>query len=109
MLWTPDHLGDSSQSPDGDFFDPEFFFQKGEKSQSPDGDFFDPEGHIMQTSVRGRYMSQSPDGDFFDPESMPVFGQAPSIFCHSPLTGIFLIRRTAERTRQRGDGQVTVP
>ncbi len=36
-----------SQSPDGDFFDPELSkadsFPKGDKSQSPDGDFFDPE------------------------------------------------------------------
>ncbi len=85
-----------SQSPDGDFFDPEkedelvqsqmaprhspltgiFLIRSpcpaaprpnGYVSQSPDGDFFDPE----KDTEAGRGCergSQSPDGDFFDPE-----------------------------------------
>ncbi len=88
-----------SQSPDGDFFDPEsessqlslqhaighspltgiFLIRRpqfdkcagGEGwSQSPDGDFFDPEGATGYLIIRGAE-SQSPDGDFFDPESQP--------------------------------------
>ncbi len=42
------------------------------KSQSPDGDFFDPE--LVKFEIPGGVTtpeSQSPDGDFFDPESSP--------------------------------------
>ncbi len=37
-------------------------------SQSPDGDFFDPELFPAVLSWLPQLMSQSPDGDFFDPE-----------------------------------------
>ena len=38
------------------------------KSQSPDGDFFDPEAGLVLAVLVALLMSQSPDGDFFDPE-----------------------------------------
>ncbi len=44
--------------------------------------------------------SQSPDGDFFDPEEVHDLGNLISTSCHSPLTGIFLIRSPAEDTVQ---------
>ncbi len=37
-------------------------------SQSPDGDFFDPELLAADLGVNVVERSQSPDGDFFDPE-----------------------------------------
>ncbi len=37
--------------------------------------------------------SQSPDGDFFDPELYATAIGLAYVLCHSPLTGIFLIRR----------------
>ncbi len=37
--------------------------------------------------------SQSPDGDFFDPEVADEFPADHRTSSHSPLTGIFLIRR----------------
>ena len=39
----------------------------GVMSQSPDGDFFDPELSVS-TTQDVMVVSQSPDGDFFDPE-----------------------------------------
>ena len=62
-----------SQSPDGDFFDPEgqdcpSTLEDGSQSQSPDGDFFDPEMITDRLLPQG-IKSQSPDGDFFDPEN----------------------------------------
>ncbi len=44
-------------------------------SQSPDGDFFDPE-EPAQTQPYGLGLSQSPDGDFFDPEFLAQCGVA---------------------------------
>ncbi len=41
--------------------------------------------------------SQSPDGDFFDPESLQPQCLPLSSVCHSPLTGIFLIRSNLQR------------
>ncbi len=63
-----------SQSPDGDFFDPEPLEGpdncRGEAlSQSPDGDFFDPEQAPQPAPPFDVPASQSPDGDFFDPEN----------------------------------------
>ncbi len=43
------------------------FRAEGFESQSPDGDFFDPEA-IAQAFRNQDQWSQSPDGDFFDPE-----------------------------------------
>ncbi len=37
-------------------------------SQSPDGDFFDPEIWLAHGLGQFQMASQSPDGDFFDPE-----------------------------------------
>ncbi len=37
-------------------------------SQSPDGDFFDPEQGVTLRDVQLWLKSQSPDGDFFDPD-----------------------------------------
>ncbi len=67
-----------SQSPDGDFFDPESSLIGSVaiwigKSQSPDGDFFDPEAFGDNAHLRARHSSQSPDGDFFDPEIVSGF------------------------------------
>ncbi len=45
-------------------------------SQSPDGDFFDPESRARCRNTKGESESQSPDGDFFDPEHRP------SPYCH---------------------------
>ncbi len=61
-------------------------------SQSPDGDFFDPEVGWGQRSPQV-YKSQSPDGDFFDPENEADRRNSMAYARHSPLTGIFLIRR----------------
>ena len=119
----------TSQSPDGDFFDPEvrpepprcgitsshspltgIFLIRSyarlvhcgscDRSQSPDGDFFDPEEGAFLCHSTG-VKSQSPDGDFFDPET----GGATTLYeavsrSHSPLTGIFLIRRRRRRPRR---------
>ncbi len=87
-----------SQSPDGDFFDPELCVRwstshDGLESQSPDGDFFDPEGS-PDGNADEHEQSQSPDGDFFDPEYCPSCVVGPADIRHSPLTGIFLIRST---------------
>ncbi len=60
-------------------------------SQSPDGDFFDPESRFI-SPLAGEWQSQSPDGDFFDPECGMLLILKPLSSCHSPLTGIFLIR-----------------
>ncbi len=38
-------------------------------SQSPDGDFFDPEWSSDSNGGWIEIKSQSPDGDFFDPEA----------------------------------------
>ncbi len=38
------------------------------RSQSPDGDFFDPECDYFGLPFKTGFGSQSPDGDFFDPE-----------------------------------------
>ncbi len=63
-------------------------------SQSPDGDFFDPDKWIVSESFWRRYSSQSPDGDFFDPDRTVESSVASPNRSHSPLTGIFLIRRS---------------
>ncbi len=47
-------------------------------SQSPDGDFFDPENPTTG-QVTGPDESQSPDGDFFDPE--PRIPRATRYWC----------------------------
>ncbi len=91
--------GSQSQSPDGDFFDPEHLtpllhYLDGGGSQSPDGDFFDPETHYQGDGMQAIDASQSPDGDFFDPEKPYSKEKLMKTFRHSPLTGIFLIRRT---------------
>ena len=66
-------------------------------SQSPDGDFFDPAAEQEARRVIERNESQSPDGDFFDPAwYMPASMQL-RYSSHSPLTGIFLIRRRSLR------------
>ncbi len=69
------------------------FLELAIESQSPDGDFFDPERVEAELAAMRAAKSQSPDGDFFDPE--PPFGDPESraLSGHSPLTGIFLIRR----------------
>ncbi len=41
------------------------------RSQSPDGDFFDPEDSREYGWSSAFRSSQSPDGDFFDPEEEP--------------------------------------
>ncbi len=41
----------------------------------------------------GKSKSQSPDGDFFDPEANGTVTANFAMTGHSPLTGIFLIRR----------------
>ncbi len=71
------HADTESQSPDGDFFDPErasrgTYGWFGRWSQSPDGDFFDPENTITIDGTARMIKSQSPDGDFFDPEEIIV-------------------------------------
>ena len=87
-----------SQSPDGDFFDPadrrcSAGVYSSAPSQSPDGDFFDPAFTPAETEADG-LKSQSPDGDFFDPALIAAVALLALAGCHSPLTGIFLIRRT---------------
>ena len=62
------------------------------KSQSPDGDFFDPEASEKCFNSVVRVVSQSPDGDFFDPELPNNDSYRGYPASHSPLTGIFLIR-----------------
>ena len=62
-------------------------------SQSPDGDFFDPANQAEANAEAWRLKSQSPDGDFFDPAGVPSAHAAEQYLRHSPLTGIFLIRR----------------
>ena len=40
-------------------------------SQSPDGDFFDPDVIVVQAKYSANAPeSQSPDGDFFDPDGL---------------------------------------
>ena len=90
--------GTLSQSPDGDFFDPAFVMSFAEntpleKSQSPDGDFFDPARCAGKGKIVVMSMSQSPDGDFFDPAVYLFATNVLTTVGHSPLTGIFLIRR----------------
>ncbi len=47
---------------------------------------------FLDFGTKTNILSQSPDGDFFDPENYSGFGHTNMGFCHSPLTGIFLIR-----------------
>ncbi len=47
-------------------------------------------------------MSQSPDGDFFDPEDAYAHQRLARELCHSPLTGIFLIRSPVKRVVDPG-------
>ncbi len=118
----PSATADSgSQSPDGDFFDPEkllgiapngFFV-----SHSPLTGIFLIRRPFVQSSDTAKIVghspltgiflirsartdtafglltpSQSPDGDFFDPEVPPPIPATETPTGHSPLTGIFLIR-----------------
>ncbi len=62
------------------------------RSQSPDGDFFDPDTPTPTPSPVRLNESQSPDGDFFDPEGYGIVSDGNLDEGHSPLTGIFLIR-----------------
>ncbi len=78
-------------------------------SQSPDGDFFDPEIPNGTRFEDLKVRSQSPDGDFFDPEVRPPSPPLPAVASHSPLTGIFLIRRTKETGMDSCFYSVTVP
>ena len=102
-----------SQSPDGDFFDPEaailLILIMGSLSQSPDGDFFDPEIH-RGYDHRGRRLCHSPLTGIFLIRSQSRAGIQSSICAgHSPLTGIFLIRSGHASRRRRRDRLVTVP
>ncbi len=47
----------------------------------------------MTAPVSASAPSQSPDGDFFDPETAGTVEYTIPAGSHSPLTGIFLIRR----------------
>ena len=48
--------------------------------------------------------SQSPDGDFFDPAEPTRISRKEAILSHSPLTGIFLIRRSGKGGVILGNG-----
>ncbi len=78
-------------------------------SQSPDGDFFDPEDVELLAESAQQLGSQSPDGDFFDPEDERVSEDRISDSGHSPLTGIFLIRSPAVILNGMPGAPVTVP
>ncbi len=53
--------------------------------------------------------SQSPDGDFFDPEQNYWKAEGAKYIRHSPLTGIFLIRRNPVTVEGWPEDLVTVP
>ncbi len=63
----------------------------------------------MRTLVRKRAGSQSPDGDFFDPERVHFARRGYWHARHSPLTGIFLIRRGEILMAVQTPVVVTVP
>ena len=87
-----------SQSPDGDFFDPEvptsMRLRVHIKSHSPLTGIFLIRSSQWQADPDLGALSQSPDGDFFDPERRDECEVTVPAMSHSPLTGIFLIRRT---------------
>ncbi len=56
-----------------------------------------------------RFSSQSPDGDFFDPENGLGTTVLMVAVCHSPLTGIFLIRSCDSRPLPMGSTESQSP